>query len=247
MSDEQNVTPEEGLPQETGATPEEGLSQDDAQESQPDGKGSKEPFYQTKYQELVGKLKQFEGQQEYISPVSDKPINQPEIQVDGGDDYITKADMQKMLNDVVNGVASKTAAQLRQEQMQEKYNNEYHTVNKSLEEYVSTSGAPQTVVDQARAMAQDLVPNINGIGGPSRYAKAFSYVMNNLMAQQNVGQHIKQAKSEAEQKALSARLVQQPDGSAAGMTEVPDLTNEEKVLKAMESLGSSEIKNDIFG
>jgi hypothetical protein len=246
MSDEQNVTPEEGFSQETEATPEEGLSQDDTQTEQPGSKGSKEPFYQTKYQELVGKLKQFEGQQqEYIPPSA--PLAQTEIQVDGGDDYITKADMQKMLNDVVNGVVTRTSSQLRQEQMQERYNNEYRTVNKSLEEYVGTSGAPQTVVDQARAMAQDLVPNINGMGGPSRYAKAFSYIMNNLMAEQNVGQHIKQAKSEAEQRALSAQLVQQPNGSSAGMTETPDLTNEEKVLKAMQSIGTSKIKDNIFG
>ena len=95
-------------------------------------------------------------------------------------------------------------------------------------------------------MASELVPNIQGSGGPSRYAKAFSYVLNNLIGGQVAGAQINQATSDAEQKALQANLVQQPEGSAAGMTDVPDLTDEEKLLQSMRDVGGGSTKADVF-
>lgn len=219
-------------------------------------KEQREQLYQTRYQNVLEKLKVFNPAyyQEWMeSPKDDPPQDnrtaaQQTFADDDGDveDYVTKGDLKKMQDELRN-VVTQGERQRRQKEFQQAYAQEYQSSNAVLEQIVKESGASQELAQYAAREAGGIVPDINQPGAPSKFVRVFDMVLRNALQSGGVSGNNDKATSDAEQKALAAKMVMQPDGAAGGMGENRELTREEKLIKAMHDTTRSDAKDTLFG
>jgi len=249
MEDEQKVTPIEGQSQE--ATPEEGQPQDDSQQIEEKSKA----FFQTQFQEKNEELKAIKEELAQFRQGESQPQQQPDTPQQqipettaGEDELVTLGDLKKVIGEVVQSVVSNNDAKHSHKQAEKEYNKELSVCRKVKDDYAKTLNATPEMVKQAEDIANRGFPQgVGFIGGPSSFVDTFTWALDQLAGRQQVANGINQATSDAEQKVLKMNSVQQPNGSAGGLVETPELTENEQLLNEMNALGGNEAEKEIFG
>lgn len=267
---DENVIPNEGQSQEeenweTIGGPkdpdeevqEEPASEQDAATRELEKAKEEKAFFQTELQAAQDAMKGFDnnfyaGFQEERRAIrrgessNEDPYEPPPQETEDAEEYMTRADLAKMKNDLLHAISSGQDV-YRQQRVQEKFQEEWSQADNALSTLQSNLKVTNDVNQQVMAAAQRLVPDVKEPGGPSRFVEAYTMYLSRIMATQGVQDNTRTAVSEAEQKALQAKMVAQPDGSSAGMQQEKKLTREQKLLKQMQEVGVSDAKSEIFG
>ena len=161
------------------------------------------------------------------TPPSDPGPSVPATPVDE-EEYATKADLRKIVSEVVKTIVPDTLKQYSEQEKQKKMQNVY---NKELAQHNVTLGQVQRefqLSDQDMGAIRDDIMssglNFRYLGGPTAYVNLFNdkAALLDSIRPKNPVEDLK-ARASAEQKILDERAVSQPGGSPVGM-----LTQKEK-------------------
>ena len=272
MTDEekdQKAIPEEGQPQdqkddqwETIAGPDEKqeTQESDQKPSEPtaeDKKEEREAFYQKEYEALRGAVKGVDPQfiddwtdqrkDERKAPQDKAPV-EPAAPAEGGDsqEYVTRSDLEKLAGRM-EGVIGREREERRMDEMRGAHRREYAEVNQAIVDFAEKHKIPKEEHDRLLNEAGSFGANLNQVGGPSAYLRAYAKMAHLYLKDRKQDEGIANVQSEAEQKALASKLTMQPSGSAVDMQAKRKLTDQEKLLDEMHAAGSNEAAEEIFG
>lgn len=214
-----------------------------------------EKFYQTSYQEAMAKLKQ-------VSPILHDKIKtelkdergqqqpaQTEDAVldtsDSDDPYAVLAEVKKTMAALPDMMRQETASIQKEMRAQEQFVSEYGNANAVLEGFLESNKIPKESAQAAYNEAVEFGINPDTPGGPTQMAKFIIKELRHNALAAHLETKVTEATAGAETKAISALQVAQPTPGA--MPEPPKLTKDEKVLKSMQDVGSSETSKEVFG
>ena len=195
-------------------------------------------------QDWLAKRKQ-ERKQETATAVED--VAQGKIS-DTGDDqeFATKADINRILGEVRSEIG-KEREQAKQERDQEQFYNEYDKTNAALVAFRQKHNISNEEHDKISAEAASFGADLETLGGPSAFIRAYGKVATDYLQNRQGNQQQQAVTSEAEQKALAAKMAMQPSGSAIDMQAKRKLTDQEKLLDQMHAEGANAAAEEIFG
>lgn len=266
-----SVTPEEGQPQTSDEKDWTTVAGGERQEEDPSEQPNQKPqesedqvrerlkAVQQKYQAMCDAMKttaptqynQF--QEQWRQSLKNDPIPEPEQKVTPGEPGIYgDDDLLKLIDNRFTSFEKRIyqrEEQARQQQMQAVFDQEYARADKALTTFIVESKLSREEVEEIRQSIINDNPhvNYNTINGPTAYVKAFGkeVMIRDLMKKPQ--EHLLQIKSDAERRALQAKLASQPESASIGIGTKRELTNEEKILESMKNIGSNTASDEVFG
>lgn len=169
--------------------------------------------------------------------------------ISGGVDdqeFATKADINAMFDEVRSEIG-KERQRVNQERIQEQYNDEYQRIDQALVAFRQKHNISNEEHEKLMGEALSFGANLENLGGPSAALRAYGKVATDYLQNRQGNQKQQAATSEAEQKALAAKMTMQPSGSAIGMQPKRKLTTEEEILDKMHAANKSSAAEELFG
>lgn len=266
---DQKAIPEEGQPQDqkdeqweviAGPDEKKDTQESDQKPSEPtaeDKQKEREAFYQKEYEALSGAVKGVDPQfltdwvdqrkDERKSPPGKTPTEPVATdEVTEPQEYVTRGDLEKLAGRM-EGVIVREREERRMEEVQRVHRQEYTEVNQAIVDFATKHKIPKEEHDNLLNEASSFGANTNQPGGPSAFLRAYAKMAHLYLKDRKQDEGIANVQSEAEQKALAAKLAMQPSGSAIDMQPKRELTKDEKLLDQMHAEGSNVAEEEIFG
>lgn len=235
----------------------------DTQDKQPepseptaeDKKKEREAFYQKEYEALSGAVKGVDPQfltdwmdqrKDERKDTSDKKPEESAADVGDAQEYVTRADLEKLAGRV-EGAIGREREERRTDEIQRVHRQEYAEVNQAIVDFATKHKIPKEEHETLLSEAGSFGANLNQSGGPSAFLRAYAKMAHLYLKDRKQDEGIANVQSEAEQKALAARMIMQPSGSGIDVQAKRELTKEEKILDQMHAEGSNAAAEEIFG
>jgi hypothetical protein len=272
MTDEnkdQETIPKEGQPQDQTddqwdvvAGPD---GKQDTQEAKPepseptaeDKKKEREAFYQQEYEALSGAVKGVDPQ--FLTDWVDQRKDERKVppgkapaeavasdEVVDSQEYVTRNDLEKLAGRIESTIG-REREERRMEEVQRDHRQEYTEVNQAIVDFATKHKIPKEEHDRLLSEAGSFGANTNQPGGPSAFLRAYAKMAHLYLKDRKQDEGMANVQSEAEQKALAAKMTMQPSGSGIGVQPKRELTKEEKILDEMHALSSNAAAEEIFG
>lgn len=209
---------------------------------------AREQLYQTKYQELLNTVKEFDS--DAYAAWSDKTGDEATkteasaaSEVEGSLDEM--AAMEKRIMDGMRNELRTQREQDHRSQIQSTYQRELHVAKGALDKFIADAEISKEAVDQAGVVVQGWGIDPNVPGGPSQYLKAMGYVLGEHVRNSARNSTTEQAAAEAKAKTEALAGVQQPKGGAS--PEPPKKSKEQRLLDAMNATAEPAVSAEVFG
>lgn len=212
-----------------------------------DKKKKTEEFYQTKYQAVVGRLKEQFGPEYMEQLLSDHalpPSDASKINLD------ELSEVEQLEHKIVNRL-EKHLAEREQRQYENKvkqaYSREYLAADRAVAELRQAANLTDEQFQQIAGIVNTFGINIKQVGGPAGWASAFGQVASQFVRPNDITSASDVIRTEAAAKVEALNKVRQPGAAPIGLTDKTKLTKEEKYLKMMKDAGSNDANSEVFG
>lgn len=266
--DQKAIPQEEGQPQdqkdeqwEVIGGPDE---KQDTQEKQPepseptaeDKKKEREAFYQKEYESLRDAVRGVDPQ--FLNDWTDQRKDERKDKSretseesattdEAGDsqEYVTRKDLEKLAGRMESVIVSEREER-RMEEVKRVHRQEYVEVNQAIVDFATKHKIPKEEHDRLLNEAGSFGANIDQPGGPSAFLRAYAKMAHLYLKDRKQDEGIANVQSDAEQKALAAKMTMQPSGSGIGVQAKRELTKEEEILDKLHAAGRSSAAEELF-